>query len=105
MFSVSPAEIITIAVVALLVFGPRRLPEISRKAGKVLREIRNAANDLTAGLEAEYKDVVDPIRDARTEMRDAITGLDRDIPQQSEQADPPTSGDHPAGDGTTEGGS
>ena len=41
MFSVSPAEILTIAVVALLVFGPRRLPEIARKAGKVLRDLRD----------------------------------------------------------------
>ena len=53
MFSVSPAEILTIAVVALVVFGPRRLPELSRKAGKALRELRDTAEDLRRGLERE----------------------------------------------------
>lgn len=53
MFSVSPAEILTIAVVALVVFGPRRLPELSRKAGKVLRELKDTAEDLRRGLERE----------------------------------------------------
>lgn len=53
MFGVSPAEILTIAVVALVVFGPKRLPEMSRKAGKVLREIKDSAEELRRGIEAE----------------------------------------------------
>ena len=80
MFSVSSAEILTIAVVALLVFGPKRLPEIARKAGRVLREIRGAADDLKSGLEAEYREAIEPLRDARQEMQDAISGIDRPDP-------------------------
>ncbi|MCJ7725582.1 MAG: twin-arginine translocase TatA/TatE family subunit [Acidimicrobiia bacterium] len=79
MFSVSPAEILTIAVVALLVFGPKRLPEIARKAGKVLRDIRSAADELKAGLEAKYADTLEPIKDIRDTMKDAITGVDRQV--------------------------
>ncbi len=105
MFSVSPAEILTIAVVALLVFGPRRLPEIARKAGKVLREVRNAATELTAGLEAEYKDIADPIRDAREEMSDAIAGLDRKVTLPPPPADPASVDEEPPGDDNGEGGS
>jgi len=84
-FSVSPAEILTIALVALIVFGPKRLPEISRQAGKVLRELKQTAGELKAGLEAEYDDSVgglDEIKgalgDVRREMRstlDAVGGL------------------------------
>jgi len=96
-FSVSPAEILTIAVVALLVFGPRRLPEIARKAGKILREVRNAATELTSGLEAEYKDIVDPVRDAREEMRDAIAGLDRKVTLPTEPGDAPSADEPPSG--------
>lgn len=88
MFSVSSAEIFTIAVVALLVFEPRRLPEIAREARKVVHDIHTATNDLTAGLEAGYKEVIDPIRDARTEMRGAIAGLDRDTPRPPGEAKP-----------------
>jgi Tat protein translocase TatB subunit len=52
-FSVSPAEILTIAVVALVVFGPKRLPELSRKLGGALRELKDTAADLRRGLESE----------------------------------------------------
>ena len=53
MFGVSPAELLTIAVVALVVLGPRRLPELSRKAGKALRELKDTADELRRGIEAE----------------------------------------------------
>jgi Tat protein translocase TatB subunit len=71
MFSVSPAEIVTIAVVALLVFGPRRLPEIARKAGRIARDLRGAAADLRADIEREYGDTLKPLEDARRELRTA----------------------------------
>ena len=76
MFSVSPAEILTIAVVALLVFGPRRLPEIARRAGKVLRDLREATSELRTSVEAEYREIVEPLRDVRDTMQQAITAAD-----------------------------
>ncbi len=79
MFSVSPAEILTIAVVALLVFGPKRLPEIARKAGKVLRELRNVANELKSGIEDEYQETLEPFKDIRDTMKDAIAGVERGV--------------------------
>ncbi|MCB2223028.1 MAG: twin-arginine translocase TatA/TatE family subunit [Actinobacteria bacterium] len=80
MFSVSPAEMLTIAVIALLVFGPKRLPDIARKAGKLIRDIRDAASELTGGLEDEVRDALEPIEDARDSMRKAIAGIDRPAP-------------------------
>jgi Tat protein translocase TatB subunit len=77
-FSVSPAEILTIAVVALLVFGPRRLPEIARRAGKVIRDLRDATQELRSGLEREYGDVVGPLSEASGEIRSALDGLPPD---------------------------
>jgi Tat protein translocase TatB subunit len=78
-FSVSPAEILTIAVVALLVFGPKRLPEIARKAGKVIRDLRDVAGELTSGLEDEVKETLEPFRDIRTTMKDAIAGVEGEV--------------------------
>lgn len=72
MFSVSPAEIVTIAVVVLLVFGPQRLPEITRKVGKVVREITNAANELKAGIEREFDDANEPLKDVRRQLGSTI---------------------------------
>ena len=46
------AELITLAVLALLIFGPRKLPEIARSAGRALRELRSVTQDLRQELEA-----------------------------------------------------
>lgn len=42
MINVGPMEIVVILVIALVVLGPSRLPEMARSAGKGMREFRNA---------------------------------------------------------------
>ena len=76
MFSVSPSEILTIALVALLVFGPRRLPEIARRVGKVWRELMGAAQELKSGLEKEYDEVAKPLGDVRRELGATVSEED-----------------------------
>jgi sec-independent protein translocase protein TatB len=99
MFSVSPAEMVTIAVVALLVFGPHRLPEIARKLGKLGREVSRAANELKAGIEREYDEATEPLKDVRRKLG-STTDLTADKPVnrrrdsdgdpiESEDVDPP----------------
>lgn len=46
-------EILFILVIALLVFGPRRLPEVGRTLGKAMREFRRATTDLKRSVEVE----------------------------------------------------
>ncbi len=46
-------EILFILVLALLLFGPRRLPEIGRTIGKGLGEFRRASNELRRSIETE----------------------------------------------------
>lgn len=95
MFSVSPAEILTIAVVALVVFGPKRLPEISRKAGKVLRELKNAAEDLRRGIESEVGGDAD-LGEIRREMRGLLDlPLDLDDKPAPPRPTPPPDGEPP----------
>jgi sec-independent protein translocase protein TatB len=82
-FSVSPAEIVTIAIVALVVFGPQRLPEIARRAGRVLRDLRNAASEFRSSIESEYGETLEPLDRARRELTtglDAIDGAEHPAP-------------------------
>jgi len=49
--SVGPAEILIILVVALLVFGPQRLPEVGRQVGSALRELRKIQDSVRGELD------------------------------------------------------
>jgi sec-independent protein translocase protein TatA len=53
MGSVGPAELIIIMVIALLVFGPKKLPEIGRGLGSAIREFKRHSRDLMSYLDAE----------------------------------------------------
>src|SRR5262245_60442534 len=53
--SIGGPELILIFLVALLIFGPRKLPELGRMLGKGLGEFRRAANDLKVSLEPEVE--------------------------------------------------
>lgn len=68
MFSITPSELLFIAVVALVVFGPARLVEMSRKAGKVAGTLRRMSEDLRTGLEAEIDEVAGPFRELKTDL-------------------------------------
>ena len=46
-------EILVILVLALIIFGPRRLPEMGRTIGRSLKEFRRAATDLRSELEVD----------------------------------------------------
>jgi TatA/E family protein of Tat protein translocase len=50
MFGIGPMELVVIVVVALLIFGPQRLPEFARNLGKGLAEFRRASNELRQTL-------------------------------------------------------
>ncbi len=60
--SIGGPEVILLFIAALLLFGPRRLPEIGRTLGKTVADFRRATNDFRMNLEREVR--MDEIKDA-----------------------------------------
>ncbi len=67
--SVGLPELVVIFVLALLLFGPRKLPEIGRSVGRALGEFRRASNDLRRTVEEEV--ALEDLRQAGTAMEEA----------------------------------
>ena len=71
--SIGGPELILILVVAFLLFGPRKLPEIGRSLGRAVAEFRRATVEFRTGLEREIE--YEKFQDAGAEIR----GLRRDV--------------------------
>jgi TatA/E family protein of Tat protein translocase len=65
--SIGMPELMIIFVVALIIFGPRKLPELGRSLGKSLGEFKRASNELRSTLEDEIR--LEEQRDARAAAR------------------------------------
>jgi len=60
-FGLQPVHLVVVAIVALLIFGPRQLPEIGRGIGKAIIEFRKGAQEMTEGFREE---VAKPVNSA-----------------------------------------
>ncbi len=58
-FNIGPLELIIVLVIALLVVGPRRLPEMGNALGKTIREFRKASSDITDSTSLEPNSSMD----------------------------------------------
>lgn len=69
MFGISSAELVIIAFVAILVFGPERVPEFFHRAGQLIRGLQNTADDVWTSLQTELNEATEPIREAEREIK------------------------------------
>ena len=70
--SIGMPELIVIFVIALIIFGPRKLPELGKSLGKSIAEFKRASNELRNTLEEEIR-----IEEAREEATVALTAVPR----------------------------
>jgi sec-independent protein translocase protein TatA len=71
--SIGPAELILIFVIALLVFGPKKLPEIGRSVGKALREFKKTSEEIKGRIEEEIE--ASEIKDIRKDLQTGVDNL------------------------------
>ncbi len=73
MFNIGMPELIVIAVVALLVVGPKKLPDLARSLGKGVSEFKRATEGVTESLKETLKEE-EPDIEKETEPKDLAAG-------------------------------
>ncbi|HNQ18930.1 MAG TPA: Sec-independent protein translocase protein TatB [Smithellaceae bacterium] len=56
MFNIGFQELIIIAIIALLIVGPKKLPDLAKSLGKGFSELRRAADDITDDVKNTFKE-------------------------------------------------
>ncbi|WP_291320933.1 TatA/E family twin arginine-targeting protein translocase [Desulfonatronospira sp.] len=69
MFGIGTTEILVILVVALLVLGPKKLPEIARSLGKTLAEFKRVSTDVKRTIDLEVQEEDEKERRARLKKK------------------------------------
>lgn len=78
-FDVSGGELLVIILVVFLVFGPQKMPEIARKIGKAMNEMKKASNDLTREFRQEAAGIRSEIKEAQENVGEEVNTLNREV--------------------------
>src|SRR5712692_7928612 len=69
MFGLGMGELLVILALALLVFGPKKLPDLAASLGKAIRQFRKATHELTEQIDID-EEVKQPLRELQAALRD-----------------------------------
>jgi len=101
MFNIGPWEFVVILVIALIVVGPKRLPELMRQLGKILAQVRNATDDLRheLKLDEELNHIQNTVRELQDVSTTAMQKLMKEVEEETQaQAEPAPPALNPAPD-------
>jgi sec-independent protein translocase protein TatB len=77
MFDIAFSEIVVIAVVALIVIGPERLPKVARTLGHMFGRLQRYVNEVKADINREME--LDELRKLKSEMQSAASAFESSI--------------------------
>jgi len=84
-------ELIIIFVIALIVFGPRKLPQLGKSLGRSIAEFKRASSELRNTLEDEIhveetkKEIMEPIETLSTEAKEVVSAAMEPNSESSEE--------------------
>lgn len=70
-------ELLVLFIIAFMVFGPEKLPELARGAGRGLREFRRMSSELQGSLGATFQEPLAQMQQVRDEMQQQMTDVGR----------------------------
>src|SRR5512140_1161877 len=83
MFDVGFSELIVIALVALIVIGPERLPRVARTLGALMGRAQRYVNDVKADIQREVD--LDELKSIQSTFQDAAKSVEQSVNQVSEE--------------------
>jgi TatA/E family protein of Tat protein translocase len=74
-FGIGPMELILVLIIALMVFGPDKLPEIGAKLGKAMRSMREATHEFSREIEETRQALEAPMQDIKAPFQEASAAV------------------------------
>jgi len=89
MFNIGLPELLIILAIALIVFGPNKLPELAKAFGRAMREFKRATEEVKESFEAETRDL-EELKSTLTEEKESlIANLAEEVSGGAEEATTP----------------
>ncbi len=85
MFDIGFSELIVIAVVALIVIGPERLPKVARTAGHLLGRLQRYVNDVKSDINREMQ--LDELKKLQAQVEESARSIERDVGKELQSAE------------------
>jgi sec-independent protein translocase protein TatB len=77
MFDIAFSELLVIAVIALIVIGPERLPKVARTAGHLFGRLQRYVNDVKSDIQREIE--LDELKKLRSQFEDAARSVEQSV--------------------------
>ena len=81
MFGIGLPELIIIMAIALIVIGPKKLPDLARALGKGMAEFRKATQEIKESL-----DIDEDLQDVKRDLADSISGLESPMEREGSES-------------------